>query len=125
MPRPAFNPVSRVDSSVAIPTHSHVYVKRDLLILVILLVVMVAALIGLNLLAESTKFGEVLAKWSAGSFNHYSSFPRRRESRHKQVFCFLFWIPNPDASLRLRMTQALVVEAVAEGFGDMGGSHLR
>jgi len=62
VPRPAVSPVSRMGSTMAAPTHSHMYVKRDLLTLVILLVVMVAALIGLNLLAEKTAFGEVLAK---------------------------------------------------------------
>jgi len=62
VPHPAVSPFLRADSPVATPTHSHMYVKRDLLILVVLLVVMVAALIGLNLLAESTPFGEVLAK---------------------------------------------------------------
>jgi len=47
-------------TTVASPHHG--YVKRDLLMLFILLVVMVAALIGLNLLAEHTAFGDVLAK---------------------------------------------------------------
>jgi hypothetical protein len=62
VPRPTVGPISRVGSTMAAPTHSHMYVKRDLLTLVILLMVMVAALIGLNLLAESTPFGDVLAK---------------------------------------------------------------
>jgi len=44
-------------------SHHHGYVKRDLLMLFILLVIMVAALIGLNLLAENTAFGTVLAKF--------------------------------------------------------------
>ncbi|MFA5270441.1 MAG: hypothetical protein WC400_02420 [Patescibacteria group bacterium] len=46
---------------VATVSPHHGYVKRDLLMLFILLVVMVAALIGLNLLAEHTAFGAVLA----------------------------------------------------------------
>ena len=49
-------------SQTATVSPHHGYVKRDLLMLFILLVVMVAALIGLNLLAENTAFGDVLAK---------------------------------------------------------------
>jgi len=46
---------------VAVASPHHGYVKRDLLMLLILLVVMVAALIGLNLLAEHTVFGTALS----------------------------------------------------------------
>jgi hypothetical protein len=47
---------------MAAVSHHHGYVKRDLFVLFGLMVIMVAALIGLNLLAESTAFGTVLAK---------------------------------------------------------------
>ena len=43
-------------------SHHHGYVKRDLIVLLGLIVVMIAALIGLNLLAETTAFGAVLAR---------------------------------------------------------------
>jgi hypothetical protein len=53
--------ISAQSSAGVITGHSHAYVKRDLVTLSILIVVMVAALIGLNLLAEKTAFGTVLS----------------------------------------------------------------
>jgi hypothetical protein len=55
-------PISTAGHSTAAVSHSHIYVKRDLLTLAILIILMLAALIGLNLLAEKTAFGDVLAK---------------------------------------------------------------
>jgi hypothetical protein len=52
--------VSAVGQTATVSPH-HGYVKRDLWMLLILLVVMVAALIGLNLLAEHTAFGTALS----------------------------------------------------------------
>ena len=55
-------PTASGGTSSVVSSHSYAYVKRDLGLLLILLVVMVAGLIGLNLLAGSTAFGDVLAK---------------------------------------------------------------
>lgn len=50
------------DGQIVTTSHNYGYVKRDLLVLFGLIVVMIAALIGLNLLAETTAFGDVLAR---------------------------------------------------------------